>query len=313
MRMLRSERGAAAVEFALVLPVLIVLVLGIVEFGRAFQVQSTLAAAAREGVRIVAHSGRPRGRHGRRPVSQQLAEPRAHWRDLTISGCAGGAANATLDHHLPAALPDRLLRSGIDLTARGVMRCNGSTCGTASGTSAAHPRSSLALLIVPLLGFAAIAVDVGAIYAERQQLQNGADAAALAIAYDCASGLPACGTSQGTAEAMTEANYDETNSSRGTPTVELGSSQVTVRNAGVQNHWFAPILGEDSTEVSARATAAWGAPGSGAAVLPLAFSWCEFEKQTGGGLPSSTTPRTIYFTKTSPAVAGTPSAPAPRT
>ena len=169
----------------------------------------------------------------------------------------------------------------------------------------------LALLIVPLLGFAAIAVDVGAIYAERQQLQNGADAAALAIAYDCASGLPACGTSQGTAEAMTEANYDETNSSRGTPTVELGSSQVTVRNAGVQNHWFAPILGEDSTEVSARATAAWGAPGSGAAVLPLAFSWCEFEKQTGGGLPSSTTPRTIYFTKTSPAVAGTPECTGP--
>ena len=31
-------------------------------------------------------------------------------------------------------------------------------------------------------------IDVGALYAERRQLQNGADAAALAVAEDCAEG-----------------------------------------------------------------------------------------------------------------------------
>ena len=51
---LRSERGASAVEFALIVPVLVLLVLGIVEFGRGFQVQGTLSAAAREGVRLMA-------------------------------------------------------------------------------------------------------------------------------------------------------------------------------------------------------------------------------------------------------------------
>lgn len=49
-----SERGAAAVEFALVVPVLIMLLLGIMEFGRAYSAQTTLSNAAREGVRVMA-------------------------------------------------------------------------------------------------------------------------------------------------------------------------------------------------------------------------------------------------------------------
>ncbi|WP_258802877.1 TadE family protein [Pseudarthrobacter sp. NS4] len=51
-----SERGAAAVEFAIVLPVLLALLLGIMEFGRAFNTQLSLTSAAREGVRVMAIS-----------------------------------------------------------------------------------------------------------------------------------------------------------------------------------------------------------------------------------------------------------------
>src|SRR5215218_2445888 len=51
---MRGERGATAVEFAFIVPLLILLVLGIAEFGHAFQVQGTLSAAAREGVRAMA-------------------------------------------------------------------------------------------------------------------------------------------------------------------------------------------------------------------------------------------------------------------
>jgi Flp pilus assembly protein TadG len=40
----------------------------------------------------------------------------------------------------------------------------------------------LSLLMVPMLGFAAIAVDIGSLYAERARLQVGADAAAIAVA-----------------------------------------------------------------------------------------------------------------------------------
>jgi Flp pilus assembly protein TadG len=48
----RLERGAAAVEMAIVLPVLILLVGGIIDFGRAFMTQVILTNAAREGTRV---------------------------------------------------------------------------------------------------------------------------------------------------------------------------------------------------------------------------------------------------------------------
>ena len=49
-----TERGAVAVEFALLAPVLVMLLLGIMEFGRAYNAQVTLSSAAREGVRVMA-------------------------------------------------------------------------------------------------------------------------------------------------------------------------------------------------------------------------------------------------------------------
>ena len=53
------ERGAVAVEFALLAPVLILLLLGIMEFGRAYNVQISLTNAAREGVRVMAITNDP--------------------------------------------------------------------------------------------------------------------------------------------------------------------------------------------------------------------------------------------------------------
>ena len=47
------------------------------------------------------------------------------------------------------------------------------------------------LWVVVLLGFAALALDVSRIYNEHAELQNGADAAALAVGMDC--GLGVCG------------------------------------------------------------------------------------------------------------------------
>lgn len=52
-----SERGAVAVEFAIVAPVLVMLLLGIMEFSRVYNTQASLSAAAREGVRVMAITG----------------------------------------------------------------------------------------------------------------------------------------------------------------------------------------------------------------------------------------------------------------
>jgi Flp pilus assembly protein TadG len=54
MRRSEREKGAIAVEMAILLPVLIVLLLGMMEFGRALNTQATLSHAARESVRVVA-------------------------------------------------------------------------------------------------------------------------------------------------------------------------------------------------------------------------------------------------------------------
>jgi Flp pilus assembly protein TadG len=48
----RSERGAVLVEAAIALPLLLLVVMGIVDFGRLFQRYEVLTNAAREGARI---------------------------------------------------------------------------------------------------------------------------------------------------------------------------------------------------------------------------------------------------------------------
>ncbi|HEY0780383.1 MAG TPA: TadE/TadG family type IV pilus assembly protein [Gemmatirosa sp.] len=58
-RWTRDERGAALVEFAIVVPMLLVLVLAIVDFGRMMAVSGGLAAAVRDGARYAATSANP--------------------------------------------------------------------------------------------------------------------------------------------------------------------------------------------------------------------------------------------------------------
>ncbi|HEX6966778.1 MAG TPA: TadE/TadG family type IV pilus assembly protein [Gemmatimonadaceae bacterium] len=54
MRFAHSERGAAMVEFAIVLPLLLLLVFGIIDFGRALYTLNNLTSAVREGGRYAA-------------------------------------------------------------------------------------------------------------------------------------------------------------------------------------------------------------------------------------------------------------------
>jgi Flp pilus assembly protein TadG len=84
MRAWRDEAGAAAVEFAFVLPVLLLLLFGIVEFGRAWNVRQTLTDAAREGARVAA-------------VNNGLVTPAATLADSVKKVVTGSAQRAGLD------------------------------------------------------------------------------------------------------------------------------------------------------------------------------------------------------------------------
>ncbi len=52
MRRWRTERGTALVEAAITIPILLLIAVGIFEFGRAYQTWQILTNAAREGARI---------------------------------------------------------------------------------------------------------------------------------------------------------------------------------------------------------------------------------------------------------------------
>jgi Flp pilus assembly protein TadG len=131
----RDERGAAAVEFALVAPLLLLMVLGIAEFGRAYHVQTAVSQAAREGVRVMALKNDPTGAR----AATKAAAPTLNLTDSQISistqptsspaNCVASgttpAATATVTVTYQLAFITKLFGSSKTLTGRGVMRCNG--------------------------------------------------------------------------------------------------------------------------------------------------------------------------------------------
>lgn len=57
MKRMRSEKGAALIEAAITVPVILLICVGIFEFGRAYQTQQVLTNAAREGARSAVITG----------------------------------------------------------------------------------------------------------------------------------------------------------------------------------------------------------------------------------------------------------------
>ena len=118
------ERGAALVEFAIILPILLTLVFGIIEFGRGYDVKVQLTGGVREG------AGRWRSARRQRQAKQAVIDA-APGLDLsgatfTNTACPAGGAdgNATVKSPTASRSLTPLVPSGsINLTATGVMRC----------------------------------------------------------------------------------------------------------------------------------------------------------------------------------------------
>ena len=127
---LRDERGASAVEFAMIVPLLVAIVVGIAEFGHAFQVQGTLSAAAREGARVMALQNNPAAaREAVRDAATSL-DPGITDPQISINppSCPVGVTGTTLveltiDYPMPFLTG--FFGDSVDLTGTGVMRCSG--------------------------------------------------------------------------------------------------------------------------------------------------------------------------------------------
>jgi Flp pilus assembly protein TadG len=166
-----------------------------------------------------------------------------------------------------------------------------------------------------LLGLGALAIDVAQLYQERAELQNGADAAAIAVAKSCATGS--------TCSAAWAAQYANENASAltgGTAAVtlvcgSLGGLSACPASTGAMTDCPSPpsgsqgyvdvhtatqtsggstviapvlaraLLGNDSytgTQVLACAQASWGGPASGN-TLAFAISGCSWDSWTSLG------------------------------
>jgi hypothetical protein len=132
----------------------------------------------------------------------------------------------------------------------------------------------VALLMVALVGFGALAVDIGHVAAEKAQLQNGADASALAIASNCAK-FPGTCTASGIplAEQYTPANSNDASAVPQSVTFPAADTVTVVTStpAGGLPLSLARVLGITSADVTASATAIWGYPTNGSG-FPLALS-----------------------------------------
>jgi Flp pilus assembly protein TadG len=118
-RLKRDDRGAAMVEFAVVLPVLVLILMGIIEFGRAYNAQVSIQAAAREGARELAL------RHSSTVVESATRDGAP---TVTIDGIAQSPCPATGDGKAKVKITESfefmVLPFGpLDLTATGAMRC----------------------------------------------------------------------------------------------------------------------------------------------------------------------------------------------
>ena len=160
-----------------------------------------------------------------------------------------------------------------------------------------------------LLGMGALAIDVGRLYQNRAELQNGADAAALAVAKSCASGTCNAGLAGG------YANANASNLTAGQAAVDLvcgtgslgagcvspllacpanpaaGTNYVDVRTStGTPSGLLPPVFartlvgnsGYSGTNVKACAQAEWGPPKT-ASTVAFTISACEWDKATNQG------------------------------
>ena len=175
----------------------------------------------------------------------------------------------------------------------------------------------VAVLMVALLGMGALVVDVGAWYAEGRQLQNGAQAGAVAVVQGCVTAGTCDGTTGTSGRAGTFADQNANDSTttvtevcggngapslnpcstpaqrnlydcRGTPAAGAPYVQVrTQTRTTAGGDRMPPLLiralqpGDPGKTITACARAAYGGPASWTSKLPLTISDCEYKAYVG--------------------------------
>jgi Flp pilus assembly protein TadG len=123
----RKDRGSVAVEFALVLPILATLLIGVIEFGNAYGAQLTITNAAREAARAMAVQNSPTVAKGAAvTAASALTRPSLTTSQVTVSPAActaGGTATVTISY--PFVFLTGFFGHGFTMTGKAAMQCGG--------------------------------------------------------------------------------------------------------------------------------------------------------------------------------------------
>ncbi len=304
----RDESGVVMVELALILPILLMLVVGIIQFGQAYNIQISVQAAAREGARALALHKAPGPAVASAAPSATIASSSA----CPSSGEATATITVTQNYTFSIPFVRVARHEDVDRHGGDEVRVIPRDGRDEHGIVLVW----VALMMVVFLGAGALVIDVGAFRREERELQNGADAGALAVAQDCAQ-LPSCGGGAvSLAQTFANSNAHDSTSAVGgvcgsggglsacatSPVVPAGATgwvqvSTSTRTSGGGSEVefvLAPLAGAISGKTAnASAIAAWGAAGA-ANTPPLAFAQCAYNTSVpGGSLPSA--PTTLYF------------------
>ena len=173
MTKFRNERGQTMVEFALVLPILLVLLLGIFQFGIAFNNYVTLTDAVRAGARKAAVSrqasnpsaacsrrgDRREGRPRRDAARRRTSRARRRW-------AAGSDVTVTADY------PYSISLLGWTVVERPLQLDHEGACGMSASRKKDDGQAIVltVLAMVAVLGMCALVLDVGSWFRTQRRL-----------------------------------------------------------------------------------------------------------------------------------------------
>lgn len=140
------------------------------------------------------------------------------------------------------------------------------------------------VIMVTLLGMAAVSIDFASGVQSRQRAQDAADAAALAVGNACATGNAAQCTS-GYAQSYVTKNAPGATSTVNLQTPSTGAQSVTIKVTSQSKSNFAKAaFGKDKMTASADAKAVWnGTVKEYLPAYPIAMEYCNWKLNANGG------------------------------
>ena len=141
--MVRKERGAAAVEMAIVLPLLLLVVGGLVDFGRAYYINVVITNAAREGARVAVLPG-----YSVADAKQRACSYMQTGGLPVVAGCPNGSIGTVdvIDVTIPMAVGPALTGKRVQVTFTHNYMFIGPIAGWFGGSFTNVPVSAVAIM-----------------------------------------------------------------------------------------------------------------------------------------------------------------------